>query len=1027
MSEATIKFLRTIFGEQFPGKLSIWTKQDRKTRFFGGDELTECAKYCMDRSQDSDVYFGACLLRANIPPGRRGTADDVVAMPGLWLDIDVGSEGHTGKNYPPDVQTAWKLVRKFPLEPSIAVRTGHGLHTYWCFEDLQMLEDPLTREKAKKLSRDFQAVMAKNFRDFGFDLDNVGDLARVLRVPGTRNFKTKDVKDVKIIHVKGKKDAVIQYHSIDDLQQAIADELGQTANTESMPAMGGESAMGNAAILFHPRLGCPFMRHCIASAATLTEPEWFAALTIIAVSDHPHEAAHELSRDYPRYSFKMTETKMNRIITGDAGPHTCETIRSGCGAACCEGCFHSFKSPATLVSQGRFQKALKADELLQEVLKKTEGGDKSAHLEPGSINAFADIKKVSIALFNEYREIIKTSKAPLADFDKAVNDLCKVVATVEMNPPSAPIYQPVVAALAGSKYVLNEDGQLFSVNSDGDAILVADFIIVPTAEVLLDDGAKVDRQFEVYGIAKGGVPLSSEIITDQELDRIRSVVKKWGLRARIHVGFNNENYVRDAVYDQAKGLPEHRVFTHTGWRQVDRRWVFVHAGGSVGDESIRVQLDEGLENYVLPEPKEDFAEAVRFSLNLRKIAPYTVTVPILAATYLSILCEALRRARLEPKFALWAHGKTGVRKTSLALVMMHHFGKFLSAPSSFKDTANAVGRKLFLAKDVPLLIDDYHPSGSLKEKQELQRVATNSFRLIGDRDGKARVTPRIKLVGSQPPRGIAIMTGEDLPPGGESDMARTFTVKIGPKDIDLAALKMAQDNQDQLAEAMTAYIAWLAPQMDEMPKRLRKRFLELRTFYTKDGCQGRAPEAAAWLQIGWETFLRFACESQAITEKLQTILAKKGQAAIGKLAQVQGQLVRGQQPVEIFLAALKELLETRKVSFHPINLTPSSIGSDYNSLGYKDRTFYYLHADSVYNVVEKYLRERRESLGVSPRTLWENLADLNHIEFEVENRGASTERKMFRKKKQVDASESRPRLLWLKRSSVDEAKSPDDE
>lgn len=91
-------------------------------------------------------------------------------------------------------------------------------------------------------------------------------------------------------------------------------------------------------------------------------------------------------------------------------------------------------------------------------------------------------------------------------------------------------------------------------------------------------------------------------------------------------------------------------------------------------------------------------------------------------------------------------------------------------------------------------------------------LAAYVLRLYGDRIGKGRLTAKIELQESKPPRGIAIVTGEDAPPGGESDVARTFVCPTKKGDIDIAKLTKAQKEKHLLSQAMAAYILWLQPE-----------------------------------------------------------------------------------------------------------------------------------------------------------------------------------------------------------------------
>lgn len=194
-----------MFGKDFAGKMAIWSKQDMQTAFFSSDELAEAEKYALKKAETCDVYVGVALVRDDIASGR-GKAEDVVALPGFWLDVDLGSTGHKGTQYPPDQKNAWAIVKMFPVKPSLVVHSGYGLHVYWLFEHLLVLDTPERREKAAALSKKFQKKMQDLFAAQGYKIDNTSDLPRVLRVVGTINHKAGQRKKVRAIYPKQKEE-----------------------------------------------------------------------------------------------------------------------------------------------------------------------------------------------------------------------------------------------------------------------------------------------------------------------------------------------------------------------------------------------------------------------------------------------------------------------------------------------------------------------------------------------------------------------------------------------------------------------------------------------------------------------------------------------------------------------------------------------------------------------------------------------------------------------------------------------------
>lgn len=88
-----------------------------------------------------------------------------------------------------------------------------GVHPWW------PLETPLTdMREAAALAKDWQALIRAEWKRRGWPkLDAKHDLAAVLRVPGTFNFKYKPPRAVKLLRCEDRRT------SADDFRKAIAD------------------------------------------------------------------------------------------------------------------------------------------------------------------------------------------------------------------------------------------------------------------------------------------------------------------------------------------------------------------------------------------------------------------------------------------------------------------------------------------------------------------------------------------------------------------------------------------------------------------------------------------------------------------------------------------------------------------------------------------------------------------------------------------------------------------------------------
>ena len=153
----------------------------------------------LDLAPSLDVYFGVAPRT-----GRGGSTEYVEELTCVWADLDCK---HHSK--------ADRLDQLAALDtpPSILIDSGHGYHAYW------LLDAPIDPEDGRRC----MAALAS-----ALDGDAVGDLPRVLRVPGTTNHKGEPtpVKVVKLSEVRC---------SLDAIEGSVAgmESIGQEAESAS--------------------------------------------------------------------------------------------------------------------------------------------------------------------------------------------------------------------------------------------------------------------------------------------------------------------------------------------------------------------------------------------------------------------------------------------------------------------------------------------------------------------------------------------------------------------------------------------------------------------------------------------------------------------------------------------------------------------------------------------------------------------------------------------------------------------------
>ena len=116
------------------------------------------------RRERANIYFGVC------PRAQVGDADDrsIQTVRCIWCDVD-----HVTVE---EVRRRWTEAG-IP-RPSIVVSSGSGVHAYW------LLQQDLTSHAERSI---LGAMLPNFYRSFGGD--HVQNLSRILRLPGTVNYK----------------------------------------------------------------------------------------------------------------------------------------------------------------------------------------------------------------------------------------------------------------------------------------------------------------------------------------------------------------------------------------------------------------------------------------------------------------------------------------------------------------------------------------------------------------------------------------------------------------------------------------------------------------------------------------------------------------------------------------------------------------------------------------------------------------------------------------------------------------------
>ena len=568
----------------------------------------------------------------------------------------------------------------------------------------------------------------------------------------------------------------------------------------------------------------------------------------------------------------------------------------------------------------------------------------------------------------------------------------QVAATLDFDPNAVPFWltpmeqaERLYAAVKG----YGVSGGCIAQENGTESKALCDFVVIPRMELTKDDGVNTSLNFVLDGWNQNGRKLGRVTIRASELDGMNWVTEKWGFDASLAPGSTTKGKVAWAIKKvgqmTAKRVTE---YNHTGWRKIGGKWCYLYHGGAVGMDGITVDMGDALKTYRLDGggvpgfDKITFQEAAMVSLRVKDVMKEAIGIALLGTAYLAPLREFLWATDITPAFALFLYGESGTHKSTAAALAMSHFGNFhaKNPPASFNDTGNQIRKKAFLVKDMPILVDDYHPVASVQEKRQMAATAQILSRAFGDSADRGRLNADRTLAGSAPPRSVAIITGEDLPAIGASGLARYFILDIDKGDIPVGdELTEMQElaRRGYLQKAMRGYILWLLKQADGMPERLHKMFLQYREDIRREssGQHDRAPETVACIMIGYALMLNYMRDLGLFDTETAAKLLQEARWKLMENSRKQARDMESEKPTRIFLDSLGELLSSKRVALKDLSLGPDAKDPPPTEkmIGYMDSEYYYLLPNVSFGEVSKLCREQGQEFPVSLKALYKHL------------------------------------------------------
>lgn len=337
----TLEFLEAVLSDN--GQYCLFAVKDKQKirQQFYPDIPTLIANGLAANEKGWDVWFAMGTFTET--PSRK--ADNVLEVKSFFLDVDCGE----GKPYLTQKEGAIAVTafcQRAGLPAPIQVNSGYGIHCYW------ILPKPIPYAQWFPIAEGLKQLTVQ--LKFHVDPAVTSDAARVLRLPGTLNYKYGTQKQCRIVSktLPAPIDLSVMEEAV-----AAAPILAPTKNSLVAKLYRDEQAKLHANKVYKFKnlvdktvvgKGCPQLAYIIKNRTTLEEPLWRAGLSLIKVAsdEEKPKAINLISKGYPGFSMAEAYKKMNDT----ANPYTCGMI-GALNPGVCETCpikDRKFMSPVAL-------------------------------------------------------------------------------------------------------------------------------------------------------------------------------------------------------------------------------------------------------------------------------------------------------------------------------------------------------------------------------------------------------------------------------------------------------------------------------------------------------------------------------------------------------------------------------------------------------------------------------------------------------------------------------------------------------
>ena len=307
--------------------------------------------FALSTYNEKKVWNAQALDRRTNMPGKweRRTKANALFTKSLYLDLDVKPGNEKAYDSQADALSALRtFCTAAGLPLPMLVNSGYGVHAYWPLDAQARTEE--WEPTAQKLKA---ACLGHGLK---IDAGVTADAARVLRLPGTFNYKREVEQPVEVIRAAKPvtlTDMHVRLNSFiteggytERKARRIVPIIGLPAGVSELDNLGATNDPGNLGMIAY---GCEAVAKLITTrGADASEPQWRAALGLARFCIPQLPSMQAVSDGHAGYDEGAMQAK---VANWTGGPSTCNAFWSEDNATC-EAC-PSWKRITSPIQLGR--------------------------------------------------------------------------------------------------------------------------------------------------------------------------------------------------------------------------------------------------------------------------------------------------------------------------------------------------------------------------------------------------------------------------------------------------------------------------------------------------------------------------------------------------------------------------------------------------------------------------------------------------------------------------------------------------